>query len=286
VTESLSIVIPLYDPTFDQEQRVMRMVDSIMSQSLTPDEVVMACSHQIPYLGKIERRIQSETKFKFVLNSSTSAPENLNLAIKASSSSLVKILFQDDFLIGVNHLGRLVRALNTSRSQWGVSSSSNFFEELYPFRYRMLQRWRSLETALRLPQVAPGVVPGGKGFLRKAPTPKFSESLSIGINQIGMPSAVIFRKAATIAFDDRLKYLFDCEWYLSMKHKFGKPLIIPRTRVGIAIHSGQATHWAKSLLEPEMALVKQKHYRAFTGFLKTRACICERDSYSQVIPKS
>ena len=278
MTESLSIVIPLYDPTFDQEQRVMRMVDSIMSQSLTPDEVVMACSHQIPYLGEIERRIQAKTKLKFVLNSSTSAPENLNLAIKASSSSLVKILFQDDFLIGTNHLEHLVAALTNSRSQWGVSASSNFFEEIYIFRYRMLQRWRGVEAALRLPQVARGLVPGRKGFLRKSPTPKFSESLSIGINQIGMPSVVIFRKAAFIAFDERLKYLFDCEWYLSMKHKFGKPLIISDARVGIAIHSGQATHSAKSLLESETALVKQKHFREFTGFLNPKTCICELDS--------
>jgi hypothetical protein len=280
VTESLSIVIPLYDPSFDQEQRVVRMVDSIMSQSLTPDEVVMACPHHIPYLSEIERRIQAKTKLKFVLNSSTSAPENLNLAINASSSSLVKILFQDDFLIGANHLEHLVRALTNSRSQWGVSSSSNFFEEIFIFRYRMLQRWRGVEAVLRLPKIAPGVVPDRKGFLRKAPTPKFSESLSKGINQIGMPSAVIFRKEAFIALDERLKYLFDCDWYLSMKHKFGKPLIIPRTRVGIAIHSSQATHWAKSLLESEMALVKKKHYREFTGFLKPRACICERDSLS------
>jgi hypothetical protein len=144
----------------------------------------------------------------------------------------------------------------------------------------MLQRWRGVEAVFRLPQIAPGVVPSRKGFFRKSPTPKFSESLSVGINQIGMPSAVIFRKAAFVAFDEHLKYLFDCEWYLSMKHKFGRPLIIPRTRVGIGIHSGQATHWAKSLLESEMALVKQKHYREFTGFLKHRACICERDSLS------
>lgn len=280
MTESLSIVIPLYDPTFDQEQRVMRMVDSIMSQSLTPDEVLLACSHHIPYLGEIERRIQAKTKLKFVLNSSTSAPENLNLAIKASSSSLVKILFQDDFLIGTNHLERLVRALTNSGSHWGVSSSSNFFEEIYIFRYRMLQRWRGVEAVLRLPQIAPGVVPSRKGFFRKTPTPKFSESLSIGINQIGMPSAVIFRKSAFIAFDERLKYLFDCEWYLSMKHKFGKPQIIKRARVGIGIHSNQATHWAKSLLESEMALVKQKHYREFTEFRKPRECRCERDPLS------
>jgi len=278
VTESLSIVIPLHDPNFDQEQRVMRMVDSIMGQSLIPDEIVMTCSHQIPYLSEIERRVKGKTKLKFVLNSSTSAPENLNLAIYASSSSLVKILFQDDFLIGANHLKHLIRAITNSRSQWGVSSSSNFFEEIYIFRYRMLQRWRGVEAVLRLPQIAPRVVLGRKGFLRKAPTPKFSESLSIGINQIGMPSAVIFKKAAFIAFDERLKYLFDCEWYLSMKHKFGKPLIIPRTRVGIAIHSDQATHWAKSLLESETALVKQKHYREFTSFLKPRACTCEHDS--------
>jgi hypothetical protein len=254
------------------------MIDSIMSQSLTPDEVVMSCSHQVPYLNEIERRIKGKTKLTFLLNSSTSAPENLNLAINASSSSLVKILFQDDFLIGVNHLDLLIRALTDSRSQWAVSSSSNFFEEIYPFRYRMLQRWRAVESALRFPQVASGVVPGRKGFFRKSPTPRFKESLSRGINQIGMPSVVIFRKASFIPFDEHLKYLFDCEWYLSMKHKFGKPVIISDVRVGIAIHSGQATHWAKSLLEPETALVEQKHHREFTGFLKPRVCSCERDS--------
>jgi hypothetical protein len=126
--------------------------------------------------------------------------------------------------------------------------------------------------------VAPSIGPGRKGFLRKSPTPRFKESLSKGVNQIGMPSVVILRKEPLIAFDERLKYLFDCEWYLSMKHKFGKPLIIPDARVGIAIHSGQATHWAKSLLEPETVLVERKHYRESTGFLKPRTCICERDS--------
>jgi hypothetical protein len=92
-----------------------------------------------------------------------------------------------------------------------------------------------------------------------------------------MPSVVIFRKASFIAFDERLKYLFDCEWYLSMKHKFGKPLIIQKARVGIGIHSGQATHWAKHLLESETALVNQKHFREFTSFLKPLACTCHRD---------
>jgi hypothetical protein len=256
----------------------MRMIDSIMSQSLIPDEVVMTCSHQIPYLHEIETRIKSKTKLTFLLNSSTSAPENLNLAINASSSSLVKILFQDDFLIGDNHLELLICALTDSRSQWGVSYGSYYYEEIYIFRYRMLQHWRRLESTLRIPRVAPGLGPGRKGFFRKSPIPRFTESLSRGINQIGMPSVVIFRKAAFIAFDERLKYLFDCEWYLSMKHKFGKPLIISDARVGIAIHSGQATHWAKSLLEPETALVEQKHYREFKGFLKPRTCVCERDS--------
>jgi hypothetical protein len=278
VKESLSIVIPLYDPNFDQEQRVMRMIDSIMSQSLIPDEVVMTCSHQIPYLHEIETRIKSKTKLTFLLNSSTSAPENLNLAINASSSSLVKILFQDDFLIGANHLELLIRALTNLRSQWGVSYGSYFYEEIEIFRYRLLQHWRRLEAVFRLPRLAPGLGPARKGFFRKSPVPRFTESLSRGINKIGMPSVVVFRKASFIAFDERLKYLFDCEWYLSMKHKFGKPLIISDARVGIAIHSGQATHWAKSLLEPETALVKQKHHREFKGFLKSRTCVCERDS--------
>jgi hypothetical protein len=121
------------------------------------------------------------------------------------------------------------------------------------------------------------VVLGRKGFFRKSPTPRFKESLSRGVNQIGMPSVVIFRKTSQIAFDQRLKYLFDCEWYLSMKHKFGKPLVIRDARVGIGLHSGQATHWANSLLESETVLVEQKHGRESKGFLTPRVCRCERD---------
>ena len=219
------------------------MVNSITNQSLLPNEVVLTSSHQIPYFDEIERMLNGKTKLTFLLNSSTSAPENLNFAINASSSSLVKILFQDDFLIGANHLELLYSSLTESHSYWAVSSSSDFYEEMNSFR--------------------------------KSRTPNFAESLSRGINQIGAPSVTILRKAHFIPFDERLKYVFDCEWYLSMKHKFGKPLIIPGASVGIGIHPGQATHWAKSLLKVETALVKRKHQSTFRGFLRPSSCKCQ-----------
>jgi hypothetical protein len=124
-----------------------------------------------------------------------------------------------------------------------VSSSSDFYEEIRSFR--------------------------------KLRTPRFAESLARGVNHIGAPSVVIFRKATFVPFDERLKYVFDCDWYLSMKHRFGKPLIIADATVGIGMHSSQATHWAKSLLAAETVLVKRKHHREFMGFFKSKGCKCE-----------
>jgi hypothetical protein len=243
VKDSLAVVVPIHDPTFDQKQRILRMVDSIIDQSVTPNEVVFTSSHQIPYLYEIESTFKGRTKFSFLLNSSISAPENLNLAISACQCSLVKILFQDDFLIESNHLEHLFLAMTNSQSPWGVSSSSDFDEEIKSFRKRR--------------------------------TPRFAESLARGANHIGAPSVVIFRRATFVPFDERLKYVFDCEWYLSMKHRFGEPLIIANASVGIGIHSGQATHWAKSLLKAETVLVKRKHEREFRVFFKSRVCKCE-----------
>jgi len=243
MTNTLTVVVPIYDPTFNQKQRILRMVGSIANQSLVPEEVVLSCSHEIPYLIEIEIALQAKTLLKFFLNNSTSAPENLNLGIRGSTSSLVKILFQDDFLVGANHLELLKRKLVNSQSQWGVSSSTDFNEAL--------------------------------GFFKKPRIPKFSEALSRGKNKIGAPSVAIFRKESFVPFDERLKYVFDCEWYLSMKHRFGKPLVIPDASVGIGIHSDQATHWAKSLLEAETVLVKRKHHMEFSGFLKSGVCACQ-----------
>ena len=243
MTNTLTVVVPIYDPTFDQQQRIIRMVDSITNQSLMPEEVVLSSSHEIPYLREVEKVLQGKTLLKFFMNSSTSAPENLNLSIQGSTSSLVKILFQDDFLLGANHLELLKHKFVNSQSQWGVTSSTDFHENL--------------------------------GFFKKPRIPKFAESLSRGINKIGAPSVAIFRKESFVPFDERLKYVFDCEWYLSMKHRFGKPLVIPDASVGIGMHSDQATHWAKSLLEAETVLVKRKHHMEFRGFLKSRVCACQ-----------
>lgn len=241
--DSLAIVVPIHDPTSLQKQRILRMIASITNQTVAPDELVLACSHEIPYLHEIEKALLGKTFLKFFRNGSKSAPENLNLAIEASKSSLVKILFQDDFLVGANHLEILTSKLENSPGQWAVSSSTDFYEELRLFR--------------------------------KPRTPKFAESLTRGINKIGAPSVAIFRRESFVPFDERLKYVFDCEWYLSMKHKHGTPTIIAQAKVGIGIHPDQATHWAKSLLKAEVAVVEDKHRRQVKGIFNRKICSCE-----------
>jgi hypothetical protein len=243
VKNSLAVIVPIYDPAFEQKPRILRMIASITNQTVAPEELVVTCSHEIPYLQEIEKALLGKTLLKFFRNGSKSAPENLNLAVEASKSSLVKILFQDDFLVGANHLEILTSKLENSPSQWAVSSSTDFYEELRLFR--------------------------------KPRTPKFAESLSKGVNKIGAPSVAIFRRESFVSFDERLKYVFDCEWYLSMKHKHGEPTIIAEAKVGIGIHPDQATHWAKSLLKTEVAVVEDKHRRQFRGMFKHKICSCE-----------
>ena len=222
-----SIVVPVFDPHGSQKARVIRMAKSIAAQSQAPREVVFTSSHYILYEGEIRKILDKRTKCVFVKNFSASAPENLNDGISHAQYEVIKILFQDDFLIGDDHLEDLESTFLATNSEWAVSSSIAFVEESNQFLKRI--------------------------------TPRFKESLVRGVNKIGAPSVVVFRARSFVPFKENLSYLFDCEWYLCMQHNFGNPTILSKNLVGIGIHQDQATWWARSFLKEEKKLLLAAH---------------------------
>jgi glycosyltransferase involved in cell wall biosynthesis len=66
------------------------------------------------------------------------------------------------------------------------------------------------------------------------------KSLALGKNTYGSPSALAFRKTE-LRFDEHLKFLFDCEFYVRMTQKYGLPDIVD-TFVNITEWEGMATN--------------------------------------------
>jgi len=143
-------------------------------------------------------------------------------------------MFQDDFFSSNESLSVIVTSLEKSNKFWIASGCSHHYEE-DPRRVRTI-------------------------------IPKFSRSLVNGRNTIGAPSVVAVKTEFLLPFNEQMVYMFDCEWYLSMTHKRGKPAILERPLISIGIHGNQATHWAKESLIREKIMCRQLHnVNIFTG---------------------
>jgi hypothetical protein len=245
-TNDVVVVIPVHDPDYKYLGFLRAALDSLQSQTLLPKEVLIVANHGLPYFDELLTPKQKELNLRFLRSDAQTAAENLNFAVSYSSAKYTKILFQDDFLAHHKALEEAVSALSTSGRKWSVIGSRD---------------WEETANTFFRPVI-----------------PKYTERIDRGINTIGAPSVVTFETEYFAPFDNRLQYMFDCDWYLSMAHRFGKPVEIKNVGVTIRRHSGQATVWAKKLLKKEKAVVRAKHRRV--KFLTCRHpgnCSCTQE---------
>jgi hypothetical protein len=244
-TYDLVVLIPVHDPKIQYKSFLEQAILSIMTQTIRPKSVLLVANHDLPYIKHLEARA-ADLKIRFHLSGAASAAENINFGVARSEGHFTKILFQDDLLSHDEALEESVTALSTSGKKWSVIGSRDWDETTDEFFKPM--------------------------------APRFTEKLDRGINTIGAPSVVTFETEYFVPFDNRLHYMFDCDWYLSMAHNFGKPVEIKNVGVTIRRHSGQATIWAKSLLKKEKTVVRAKHRRVkFFTRRHLGNCACTQD---------
>lgn len=235
---SVTILIPVHDPHQEYENLIHNALESVRRQSRQPDEVLLVANHEMEYLRKTLDSFSKIFKLRLLKSDAKSAPENINFGVNQASSKYVRILFQDDYLLGGESLRYSVSPLESGEGKWSVIGS--------------------LGVDLL------------SGEIQTFVTPKFSEKLSFGKNLIGAPSVVCFEKKYYVPMKKDLKFLFDCDWYLRMAHHFGPPVEVQEFGVGVNIHLGQATNWAKNLFAVEKRLVKNYHRKRLRG--KTCSC--------------
>jgi glycosyltransferase involved in cell wall biosynthesis len=236
-----SVCVPVFDPTQKYLAQISQLLNSIKSQTMKPDEVVMTANHDLAYLDDLQEMTKGDFKLVFKINESNGSAENTNHAISLSKGEFVKIMHQDDFFVNNNALNLTYRSLHKSKKVWRVSGFDHLVES----------------TSL----------------VSKESKPKITWRLINGVNKIGAPSVSAFKRSAFIPFDEEMKYMFDCDWYLKMLHNWGKPLVSKNVEVRIRIHDGQASNWAVNLLQQEIVLTKQNHNRLHLFMSKCRCAM-------------
>lgn len=245
IAKDLVVLIPVHDPKLEYFEFLRTGVDSIRNQTCVPSEILFVSNHGIPFFEQLAALAGEELTLRFVQSDAISAADNINFGVARSGGFYTKILFQDDFLNHDRVLENSISELSNTGGKWLVSGSRDWDEE------------------------------ADKYF--KPVTPRYSERLIVGVNGIGAPSVVTFQTDAFLPMDNRLHYMFDCDWYLSMAHNFGRPVELSDIAVTIRRHPGQATSWAKQLLKQEKVIVKANHRK--TRLLSSRLsgnCSCSQ----------
>lgn len=197
---TISIVIPAY-PMMNRGVGMLReLMASVKAQVGVGFEVVVSDDSTTNELENACRMVG----MRWYGGPRKGAAANLNNAITRSRGDIIKPMFQDDKFIEPDSLQKIADALETA--QWVACTSHNEGLENYdhvPYRHTSLAALRE------------------------------------GENTYGCPSAMAWRRN-DLRFDEKLHWLFDCEFYARMADRYGCPTFVD-TPIFIRQWEGQAT---------------------------------------------
>jgi glycosyltransferase involved in cell wall biosynthesis len=212
-TPFISICIPAYR----RKENLKRLLDSIETQNFRNFEVVITDDSPDDELRNLIENHSLGNKIRYFKNEKTlGSPENWNQGLKMARAEWIKIMHDDDWFSSPQSLHIFAESTEKYNSTFYFSAYTNVYPEGH------------LKTV-------------SLGSNRLSVLSQFPEILFVS-NRIGPPSAVLFKKEASIFFDNRMKWLVDTDFYIQYLKSFGPPEYIPQKLICIGIDKSQITN--------------------------------------------
>ena len=229
-TPFFSICIPTYEMKGLGASYLKSTFENLAIQSFKDFEVIIS-DHSV---GDAIKDLCVEFEKSFIINYTKntsnrgSSSANINHAIKSARGLWIKVLFQDDYLLGSNALEIIHDQINRADGGWLVSACqhTNDGELLFDSHF-----------------------------------PSYHVDIHLGQNTIGAPSNIAFKNQGSIFFDRNLIWLMDCEFYKRLELTFGPPLILDELCIVNRVGAHQVTNTLihDDLVRNELRYVKNKY---------------------------
>lgn len=201
----ISVVIPAYDMHGRGVEFLEELIDSVQIQTFKDYEIIVSDSSRGTRINGLCYR--KDVKW---FPGKEGAAANLNSAVNHAQGDIIKPMFQDDKFIEVDTLERIDMCFRQSECDWLAMTSFNSGE------------------------------PQFREYIHTPYPHRDLHNLRIGENTYGSPSALAWRRNY-MRFDEKLAWLFDCEFYARMAEQYGVPAFLT-SQVYIRQWSGQATY--------------------------------------------
>lgn len=153
--------------------------------------------------------MQSFKDYEIVITQEGLMAENTNAGIRKATGEIVKILYLDDFFAHTESLKNIVDAFDGD-AKWLVTGCMH-------------------QTDINMPFHSPHYA-------------TYTKDIHKGVNTIGSPSVLAFRREGCLYFDEKLSWVLDCDLYARYYEMYGQPRILNDLSVVIGLHEGQTTH--------------------------------------------
>lgn len=225
----ISICIPTYEMSGKGVEYLTQSFDILCRQSFTDFEVIISDHSQNQDIENLCKAYSDRLSIGYYKNDKGRGSNSINInnSIKNAKGEVIKILFQDDFLVGDNALEWLYLHFFGNTNHWLVSACChtkdgfNLFNEFYP---------------------------------------KYHDAIHHGINTISSPSVLMFKNESVEYFDEDTVWLMDVEYYKRMYDKFGLPSICNFVTIANREHETQLSkNISEEVKDAELKYIIKKY---------------------------
>lgn len=231
----ISICIPAYEMHGQGASYLAHSLEMMRQQIYTDFEVVVADQSND---NSVEKTCASfpdlSIRHIWTRDQPRQGSANTNAAIDAAKGSIVKILFQDDFLNGPDALGSIVSAFDDDKVKWCLNGSE--------------------------------CTQDGHSLIRPL-IPKYHSRIQFGKNTVSSPSVLALRRKNAPRFDEKLIWLMDVDYYKQCELCFGQPKIITAPLIVNRMHEGQVSESTDSKRKRQELHYIARKYSASLGML-------------------
>lgn len=239
------IVVSICIPTYNQVKSLKRCLDSILMQTYNLFEIIITDDSDSNIVEDFLRKYDfKKIPFRYLKNTEQlGSPQNWNKCIQLASGKYIKVLHHDDWFTYSNSLQIFVDTLeNNCEASIGFVSSRNVDIE----NNEIININTPTKEYINLIQFKPNLLICG--------------------NQIGSPSATIFRKYEIQYFDENLKWFVDIEAYTRILTNYNKTLSFNSSdAISIGISQYQISRECENNLKMinfEFFYFLNKHYKS------------------------
>lgn len=225
----VSICIPTYNM-----HRGIEYLDYSLSiiaqQSYQPIEVVISDHSLDAAIQNLCEMYKSTIDILYIKNKENrgSSSANLNNAVKNSTGELIRVLFQDDFLLNKFSIENHVNSLLSSDARWSITACMHYEDD----------------SGLIDPH-----------------NPFFNHDI-LFTNTLSSPSTLLVYKDSYMEFDRNLLYYMDTDVYKRLYCVYGLPDICGTANVANRRHANQVTNTLvdSGVIQTERDYLKNKHH--------------------------